>query len=208
MMHTSKIRAIIFDLGGVLLRTEDPVPREKMAKRFGITRGLLEEAVFSNPVLVQAESGQATEQEGWQAIGKHFELTEEEAQKFRQEFFSGDRVDFDLIDLLKNLRTRYTTVLLSNTYMVDLPRFLSEELQITDTFDFIISSAQIGKAKPTLESFQAALEIAGLEPYQAVFVDDNAQNIEAAAAFGIHAIHFKSAGQARSELLQIVGEPG
>jgi FMN phosphatase YigB (HAD superfamily) len=35
MRDSNAIKAVIFDVGGVLLRTEDRTPREKIAQRLG-----------------------------------------------------------------------------------------------------------------------------------------------------------------------------
>jgi FMN phosphatase YigB (HAD superfamily) len=37
MREDHAIKAVIFDVGGVLLRTEDRAPREKMAEKLGLT---------------------------------------------------------------------------------------------------------------------------------------------------------------------------
>jgi len=51
-----------------------------------------------------------------------------------------------------------------------------------------------------LEIFEFLLKRYGLTAAQTVFIDDNAQNTEAARALGIHTVWFKNAGQCESEL--------
>ena len=41
------IRAIIFDMGGVIIRTEDRVPREALAERLGLSYDELSQVVFN-----------------------------------------------------------------------------------------------------------------------------------------------------------------
>lgn len=200
MTGTQPIKAVIFDLGGVLLRTDDPRPRTDLASRLGLTRLKLEEIVFNNPVAQQAEIGQATIEAVWNEVIRLLDLPAQEIPAVRRAFFGGDSVDFELIGFIQSLRPHYTTALLSNSWMVDLPRFLREDLQIPDTFDVIISSAQQGMKKPDAAIFQAALMQVNARPDEAVFVDDFAHNITAAAALGIHTVHFTRAEQARSEL--------
>ncbi len=199
------IRAVIFDLGGVLLRTEDPGPRTALADRLGISRAELEKIVFENPVSQLAERGRATPAEAWAAIAQAVHLPVEEMPAFLKQFFGGDRVDFTMIEMIQKLRPTYTTALLSNTWNVDLPTYLREELQIPETFDVMISSAHHRIAKPDPAIFRLALRLVNARPEQAVFVDDFGRNIAAAADLGIHTIHFHSAEQARADLQELLG---
>ena len=204
MAEQNHIQAVIFDLGGVILRTDDPRPRMELAQSLGMTRAELEDAVFSNPVSQRAERGLATQQEVWAAVAKSLNLPEETMPAFSKQFFGGDRVDFALIELIQQFRAHHTTALLSNTWIVDLPGFLRDNLQIPDTFDIIISSAQRRMAKPDPEIFDLTLELTGARPEEAVFVDDASRNIAAAASLGIHTVHFRSTEQARGELLALL----
>ena len=164
-----------------------------------------EEIVFGNPVSLLAEEGKATQEAVWEYVRQELRLAPEEVAPFRQAFFGGDQVDFDLVALIRSLRPAYRTALLSNGWMTDLPRFLHQDLRIPeDTFDFIMSSASHGLAKPKPAIFHLALEMTGAEPAQAIFVDDNEQNIRAARALGLHAIHFHDSQQAQAELRALI----
>ena len=68
---------------------------------------------------------------------------------------------------------------------------LEGELRIHHLFDDIISSAEVGMAKPEPEIFRLAAGRLGLDPAECVFVDDWDQNIEAAKAVGMTAIHYQ-----------------
>jgi HAD superfamily hydrolase (TIGR01509 family) len=72
--------------------------------------------------------------------------------------------------------------------------------QIDDAFDQLIISAEIGLVKPDLVIYQWMLAELGLEPSQAVFVDDFQHNVQGAQAAGLHAIHFRTPDQALGEL--------
>lgn len=207
MTEKMHIKAVIFDLGGVLLRTDNPQPRNELASQMGVSRLQLEEIVFMNPVAQQAERGLAAPEAVWAEVARQLNLPAEEIRPFRRAFFGGDRVDFEFIRFIQSLRPAYTTALLSNTWIVDLPRFLRDDLQIPDTFDVVVSSAQQGMKKPDARIFHAALKLVGARAEEAVFVDDFSQNISAAAALGIHTVHFRSYEQARSELKSLLKIP-
>lgn len=204
----ASLKAVIFDLGGVILRTDDPAPRAALAAQVGKTYAELDALVFASPVARQAEEGLASPAEVWEYIRQATGLSSEAVRGFRRSFFGGDRVDFELVGLIRALRPAYTTILLSNTWITDLASFLRDDLRIPDdTFDVVISSAAVGLAKPKAESFLLALQRSGAAPEQAVFVDDNAANIAAAQILGIHTVHFRSPQQARAELLALLHLP-
>lgn len=200
MVEQHSIRAVIFDLGGVIVRTDDISQRTRLAERFGMTYADLDRLVFSSETAQRAECGLATPAEVWAVVAEQLHLPVEEMPAFEKAFFSGDSVDFTLVERIRSLRPAYTTAALSNTWLVDLPRYLSEEKHILDTFDVVISSAQCGMAKPAPEIFHHALELVGARPEETIFVDDNLRNVEAARALGIHAIRFLNTEQAWSEL--------
>jgi epoxide hydrolase-like predicted phosphatase len=205
MAEQTHIKAVIFDLGGVLLRTDNPQPREELAERMGVTRLQLEEIVFNNPVAQRTERGLATPEENWAEVARLLQRPSQEIAAIRAAFFGGDTVDFELIQFIQNLRPAYTTALLSNAWYPDLPGFLRNDLHIPDIFDVVVSSAQCGMKKPDADIFHATLALVQARPEEAVFVDDFAKNIQAAAGLGIHTVHFRSAAQAREELAALLG---
>jgi len=56
--------------------------------------------------------------------------------------------------------------------------------------------------KPHPDIYRAAIEISGLSPQTALFIDDKLDNCRAAAALGILAIHFQSPTQLTERLAQ------
>jgi 2-haloacid dehalogenase len=69
-----------------------------------------------------------------------------------------------------------------------------------DWFDGCVISGVEGLAKPDRRIFEILLNRYGLEPAATIFIDDSAQNVAAANALGIHALHYASAQQLRQEL--------
>ena len=205
---TNDIKAVIFDLGGVIVRTDQPAARTQLAASLGKTYAELDKIVFGSLLAQQAEEGLVRPDAVWEAICQTLGLPIDEADAFRLAFFGGDVVDFELVHLIRQLGERYTTAALSNTWLTDLERYLVEDMQVpADTFDVIISSAAVGIAKPKPAVFELALQRCGAAPHQAVFVDDNEDNIKAARALGMHTVHFRSTQQARAELLALVQLP-
>lgn len=80
------------------------------------------------------------------------------------------------------------------------PPFRARESALFDRFRSILVSGEERLVKPDPAIYRLALDRFGLSAGESVFIDDNAANIAAAAALGIHAIHFTDAGSLRAAL--------
>lgn len=69
-----------------------------------------------------------------------------------------------------------------------------------DWFDGIVVSGEEKLIKPDPRLYVRLLERYRVDPARAVFIDDSPKNVEAAAALGIHGIHFRSPSALRAEL--------
>ena len=196
------IRAVFFDLGGVILRTEYQAPRQQLAERLGLEYDDLDRIVFNSETGIQAAAGAITSQQHWEAVMKRLKRPVEELELIRGEFFAGDIIDRDLVNFLRSLRNTHKTGLISNNWS-DLREYLVRE-KIIDAFDHIIISAEVGVAKPEPEIFRIALEQAGVRPEEAVLVDDFHANIEGCEKVGMKGIHFKDAETAMQQLKELL----
>ena len=196
------IRAVYFDLGGVIVRTEYQAPRQHLAERLGMEYEDLVKRVFENESSRQASIGQLSEDEHWAAVMRKLRLPESETQAVREEFFAGDIVDFALLDFMRGLRKKYKVGLISNAWSGLRPWIISRKFE--DAFDAMIISAEVGVMKPDARIFQIALEKLGVSPSESVFLDDFPENVVGARAIGMQAIHFIQPEQALEELRQLL----
>lgn len=197
------IQAVYFDIGGVLLRTEDRAPRDNLAARLGISRDELNDLVFAGEQGLRAQRGQINADELWESVRQTLHLPREVLPQVKQEFFGGDRLDTDLLDTIRSLHRRYKTGIISNA-TDDTRPVIEGRWGMADAFDAIILSAEVGVMKPDARIFHIALQALGVQPSEAVFVDDFPQNIEGARAIGMHAIQFHTSEQTRQDLEAIL----
>ncbi|MDO4901676.1 HAD-IA family hydrolase [Actinomyces sp.] len=91
--------------------------------------------------------------------------------------------------LVRDLKAAgYLTVLATNQQH-ERRAWMRSTLGYDGLCDVDAYSCTLGVAKPSPEYFRTALHLAGVDARQTLFVDDNATNISAAAALGIHTIH-------------------
>ena len=182
------IKAVFFDLGGVIVRTEFQAPRQQLAERLGMEYEDLNRVVFDSDSGLRASVGEISSEDHWATVIKRLKRPASELVTIRDEFFAGDIVDRTLVDYIRSLRGPFKTGLISNAWG-DLRDFIVRE-KFEDAFDEMIISAEVGAMKPEPRIFQIALEKLGVSPNEAVFVDDFLINVEGAEKAGMTGIHF------------------
>ncbi|PXV89476.1 putative hydrolase of the HAD superfamily [Lachnotalea glycerini] len=78
-----------------------------------------------------------------------------------------------------------------------------KQLDFLEVCDGALFSFEVKKIKPEEEIFHLLLDKYNIKSEEAVFLDDNINNIEAAQKLGIHSIHFTTRDNAVQELNKI-----
>jgi len=73
MEEDHSIKAVVWDMGGVLLRSENYQSRERLASRFKITEEELERVVFNSESAEQATLGRISQNEHWRNTAFHLD---------------------------------------------------------------------------------------------------------------------------------------
>lgn len=198
ILQDDTIKNIIFDLGGVIIDIYVPKTIEALA-------------ILANqtPEWVETKITQAQ-------IFKLYEIGQLDDQAFRvllQKTLAIDKIDEERLDkawnslllalplarvnLLQRLKTQYRTFLLSNTnpiHIKEVENILyksSGVVHLKDLFEKIYLSYAIKKTKPDPAIYQYVLEQNKLLAHETLFVDDNLDNIQAAANLNIKTLHIQ-----------------
>jgi len=196
------IRAVLFDLGGVIVRTEYQAPRQHLAERFGMDYEDIDKIVFGSGTAVRASVGEIDEQEHWRNVMRTLKLPASEYERIRDEFFAGDVIDHEILNFLRSIKPRCKTGLISNAWS-GLRDYIVRE-KFDDAFHQMVISAEVGVAKPDPKIFHIALEQLQVKAKEAVFVDDVLENIEACQQVGMQGIHFKDSRSAIQQLKKML----
>ena len=98
------------------------------------------------------------------------------------------RVLPDVEPTLEALRERGVRLAVVSNWDCSLPEWL-ERAGVAPFFEVVVSSAVVGAAKPAPDPFQAALELLGVGPDEAIHVGDSVANdVEGARAAGVRAV--------------------
>jgi glucose-1-phosphatase len=203
----SPIRAVLWDMGGVILRTMDWGLRSRWEDRLGLPRMQLTRLVFESDAARRATVGQASEEDVWQSVGDALHLDPPTRDQLRRDYFAHDQIDAPLMEFIRSLGRRVRIGMITNAWP-EVRHYLQNVFRISDAFDPLIISAEVRLAKPDPRIYQLALERLGVPPSQAVFVDDFEENVTGARWVGMQAVHFTSTPQAIAAVRALLREPG
>ena len=190
-MNDVPVRALILDLGGVLLLFGPCPERERFATRLGATAQERYDALWSeaNPYARQVLTGRIQQDEFWVRTGARFGLSREESLEVGRTFFRREYLNQELTALARCARSSRIRVGLLSNAMGGLDRVLTR-FGVLDLFDSIVSSAEVGLIKPDPEIYTLACERLGVTPRESLFIDDQKLNTDAASALGMQALQY------------------
>lgn len=195
------INAVIFDMGGVLLRTYDPGPREALGQQYGFSMKEMFQIIFASESSQQAERGDKTDLEHWSWALDQLGVAAEDREDFTKKWWSGDQMDYELLEFINDLRPAFRTGVLSNAWLGTRANIDKHWGGLDQYFDVVVYSAEVGLRKPDPKIFHLLLNKLDAQPEETIFVDDFSENIRAAQAMGMNTVQFCSPDQAKEELL-------
>lgn len=193
------IKALIFDMGGVLIKTTDKNPRRKLAESLNLTYSELDQLVYGSNSAISASLGEISERDHFMAVIHQLGLDSSEFSRFREEFWGGDRLDEELVEFIRQQKANYQLAMLSNA-MSDTRNWLELKYNFLHLFDVIYFSAEQRMAKPDPIYYERLLEELKIKAEESIFVDDFIENIHAAQELGMHAVHYRSTPQTIAEI--------
>jgi 2-haloacid dehalogenase len=202
-MSTPQRTTVVFDVGGVLV---DWDPRHLYRKLFpGDPEGM--ERFLAEICTPEWNAGQDAGRSWAEATAllkaEHpAEAARIDAYHLRWEETLGGPIA-GTVDILRELKEAGRRLYgLTNwsyeTFPIGRARF-----DFLSWFDGIVVSGEERLVKPDPRIYRLLMERHGLRPDELVYVDDNARNIEAAAALGLHGIHFTEPSALRAELVAL-----
>jgi len=196
------ITTIFWDLGGVVLTNAwDRDQRVRVLSEFGITAkpDLDEFGDRHREVASLFEIGQCTLQEylDMTLFGIERNFTREQ---FKEKMFEQSQA-LEGLEVLKAVADtgKYFLATLNNESR-ELNEHRFQKFGLTRYFRTFFSSCYLKMMKPNPDIYQTALNLTQREAGECVFIDDRAQNAEAARRLGIHAIEYKNPTQLKGEL--------
>lgn len=194
------INTIIFDLGAVLIDWNPEHLYRKIFSDEAEMRRFLAE--ICTPEWNEEQDAGRTIKEATELLVGQFPEHEENIRAFygRWDEMLGGPIQ-GTVDIFRKLKDsgRYSIYALSN-WSVETFGIAQQRFEYLQWFDGLVISGEEKTRKPFPEFYQILFDRYNVRPEEALFIDDNYRNIEAARRLGLPSIHFKSPGQLAAEL--------
>jgi epoxide hydrolase-like predicted phosphatase len=184
------VRAVVFDIGGVLEFTPNLGVPERWEQRLGLQPGELR--ARTRGVWDAGAIGAISEQEVYLRIGEALDLDEAQVDAFMRDLWAEylGSLNVELAAYCRSLRPRYQTAIISNSFVGARTRE-QERYHFEEITDLIVYSHEVGISKPDPRIYQLACARLGVRPAETVFVDDNQVMVDGARAVGMRALLFE-----------------
>jgi putative hydrolase of the HAD superfamily len=175
-------KAILIDVGGVLLQDRLPAVAAAWSTRLGVSQRAFLDALFGGSD-DQVLTGRVSEHRWWAVVAGRLHADRDLVAELRRDLASEPEWDGALVAFLRGLRGCAKTAVVSNAWPA--MRTAMARAGVLDVADEIVLSCEIGYAKPDARIYAAALERIAAEPASALFIDDTPGHVAAAEALGM-----------------------
>jgi glucose-1-phosphatase len=195
------IRALIFDLGKVIVDFSYAEAYRRMQSLSGLNPDELRARLFAGPLAVDFECGRVDSQSFIAEVNHRMEtrISPADFGHLWSSIFHATPLLPE--SLLQNLRSRHRLVLLSNTNPLHFGMIRETYPHIVH-FDALVLSYELGVMKPDPAIYRAALDQAHCAPDECLFFDDMPGNVAGARALGLHARQFSGYDQLLLDLAE------
>ena len=200
-----EIKALIFDIGGVLMFYDHRIAARKMSKIINVNSKKIFQILNDNTnSFTQAYELGASRKTYWRIMARQLNVDSIPAKKFDEiwtTIFKPNRKIFSLAKKLK--RKKYKIALISNIGSLH-QKHLEKKYKLNKIFPVIIYSYKIKVRKPSPKIYKSALRKLNVKPDEVVFIDDRPENAKRAEKLGMHGIYFKNNKQAIKEINKLL----
>ncbi|MFN8673719.1 MAG: HAD family phosphatase [Candidatus Sericytochromatia bacterium] len=184
------IKAIVFDIGGILEITEKTDWDKKWEKILDLEEGFIHRKM--NDTWAKGSIGTITLEEVHKNLSLLLNIKIEQANQIMNDIWKEylGSLNKELYDYFKSFKGKYKTAILSNSF-VGAREKEQEKYGFESSCDFIIYSHEVGLYKPDLAIYNLLISKLDVLPSEIIFLDDIKENIDAANKLGINGILFE-----------------
>ncbi len=200
-MDAAPVKAIIFDLGNVLVSFDHSIAARKIAPFTDKTLPEIYSLFFNSNITQLFEEGKIAPLDFFAEVKRMLgaRLDYDAFLPIWNEIFFLTDENRRVYALAKRLNHRYATALLSNINILHL-EYLKSNFSVFDAFGNVFTSCELGSIKPDPSTYNEVLRSLGVMASEAFYVDDRQELIDAAAGLGIRSFVFMGAQQLEKDL--------
>ena len=198
-MSPANLRAIIFDIGRVLVRIDVTRAMQGLAAGGSLSPSELWTAIEKDPRWRDWQEGRISPRDWYLHLAKRFggNISFEQFTDVWNRVLDPTAIHEDAF--FEKLSKRYRLALLSNTDAIHV-RHMEAAYSFFAFFPVRIYSCVVGASKPDPIIYREALRALKVQAREAVYVDDIRAYVEAAQRLGMGGIQFQSPAQLTSDL--------
>ncbi len=188
--NNKKIKAILFDLGQVILDFDFEPAFRKLSRFTRRSPEQIQAYFYASGLEALYDGGKISSQtfhrEVKKALGHTLDYNE-----FKKIWNNVFTLNPRVARLIKNLKSRYRLVLISNTNAMHY-EYVRIKYPVLSCFDKHILSFKEKARKPDKRIYQTAVKACRARPAEILYIDDREDLIEAAKGLGFHTFTFKN----------------
>jgi len=197
------IKLIMVDFDGVIRQW--PTDHGHLEKQYSLLPGSILNTAFSGPLLEPVLRGQTTDSQWRKAIADSLQQAYPKSEAYQAVAAWSEsigKIDAEVLSLLGSYK-KLTLALVTNA-----TSRLTDDLAmhgLTNTFDYVFNSSEIGYFKPEPQIYEHVLNHVGLEAADTVFIDDGYAQVAASNELGICGHRYTNIDKLRLFLIDTIG---
>lgn len=201
-MHNNKIKAIIFDLGNVLIKVDfERMLINHTNDTTGKSAHEIMESAHNDDLFRQFCTGELDSEEFYKRLNKRYNLNMS-FQLFKEKWCDIFELVEGMPELVADLSHNFKIGLLSDTDPIHWQYVLSE-YPFLQSIENPTLSYEVGYMKPHPDMFKLAAKNVKHSFNECLFIDDRRINVEGARKRGIHAIQFENLKQIKDYFINV-----
>ncbi len=208
-----KIKALIFDVGGVLqLGGNSSINHKKITSKSGVHKEIAEKLGISvdqyfdsiDTVYAKLMEGKILENKGVNIMAKNLKITPKKLRKiYTQSYKKHFSLNNKLFDYTKAIKKKgYKVAILSDQWPVSKKALITKKTY--EVFKPVVLSCDVQMRKPDPRVYKLTLKKLRLKPKETVFIDNQKWNFPPARKLGMKTVLFKKTEQTIKDLNQML----
>jgi putative hydrolase of the HAD superfamily len=196
-----KIATVIFDFGYVLSLAPQPSDYQRLAALAGIDGMPFEEIYWGQRA--DYDRGTIDGPTYWRRVaataGTQFTPAQIDSL-IAADIAIWMRANPVMMEWVRALKSRALKIAVLSNMPIEISIYMRQHAPWFGDFDYVCFSAEVQLAKPEAAIFQACLKVVQARPEECLFIDDRAENVEAARALGMQGLKFVSVEELAAEV--------
>lgn len=197
------IKAIIFDLGGVLFTNGSTRFIEYLDEKSRLNKDEIH-GILMGDLGNSYRLGTISKIDFWESFIKELDI-DESPEALEDEWINGYELISETKELIDELSKKYKVYFLSDNVKERVER-LNKKHNFVDWFEDGIFSHEAGVKKPDPKIYEIVLSKTGVKGEEVIFIDDRPENLPPAQALGMRTLLFESPEKLRIDIDKLINK--